>query len=180
MSIWVSSSYLPYLFREKYNYLHDLIWLYSHHSYKCICIPWFFLVNFERNTNIPRRKNKQRKKNTWLDYSNNFCYCSSLLFFRMSIHLFCIVSYLCDIYATMSLWKKIRLCGSLQKKKHRRFFLYEDDDDDRVCVHFPTWNFYHFLRTYLLYQDIPHFVFTVWLWLNLCFQFGRYKSTPKK
>lgn len=91
MSIWVSSSYLPYLFREKYNYLHDLIWLYSHHSYKCICIPWFFLVNFERNTNIPRRKNKQRKKNTWLDYSNNFCYCSSLLFFVCQYT--CFVSY---------------------------------------------------------------------------------------
>lgn len=121
---------------------------------------------------------REKKHLTWL--LQQLLLLLVFTFFRMSIHLFCIVSYLCDIYATMSLWKKIRLCGSLQKKKHRRFFLYEDDDDDRVCVHFPTWNFYHFLRTYLLYQDIPHFVFTVWLWLNLCFQFGRYKSTPKK
>lgn len=146
----------PYLFREKYNYLHDLIWLYSHHSYKCICIPWFFLVNFERNTNIPRRK-KAEKKTLDLTTPTTFAI-ARLYFFRMSIHLFFIVSYLCDIYATMSLWKKIRLCGSLQKKTSE-IFLYEDDDDDRVCVHFPTWNFYHFLRTLLIISRYSTFCF---------------------
>lgn len=157
MSIWASSSYLPYLFREKYNYLHDLIWLYSHHSYKCICIPWFFLVNFERNTNIPRRKKAEKKKHlTWL--------LQQLLL--LLVFTFFVCQYTCFLSYRISVIS-MPLCLSERRsayvgrfrKKTSEIFLYEDDDDDRVCVHFPTWNFYHFLRTLLIISRYSTFCF---------------------